>query len=416
MNKTYTNPVTISCIFICILLLLNLINISDRNKFHSILEKKQITKIEGIIKSSPIKLSNNKYYYAKLKCLKVFYKNNISSECNGDITVYLPVKMVEAYFPGKLFTKNNSNQNYVYEEGGFYKFNGKFINDVFYIEDCFCNKWDSSFLSKIYLLRANIRIYIKRLMFKWGDAGGFFMALITGSREYTNEDVKSNFRNSGLSHILALSGMHLSLLSGLAAFIGNKTKRLKVSYLIRIIAILLFVFIAGFSPSLLRAFISFCLLLFYSIINNKKMDMIYIVCLSFIIQINIDPISINNTGFILSYGALFGILLFNNFFKKVLNKIMPDKISESLSASTAAQLLTSPFSLNLFGEIYPIGILASSIVSPLVTFFIYTGLFLFLICLICPFFVEVSGFFMNLLYTVISFLVKLFSYFPKLKI
>ena len=45
---------------------------------------------------------------------------------------------------------NNSNQNYVYEEGGFYKFNGKFINDVFYIEDCFCNKWDSSFLSKIY--------------------------------------------------------------------------------------------------------------------------------------------------------------------------------------------------------------------------------------------------------------------------
>ena len=60
-------------------------------------------------------------------------------------------------------------------------------------------------------------------MFYWNEAGGLFLALISGIREYTDQSAADSFRRAGLSHILALSGMHLSLFSGITAKISHKT-------------------------------------------------------------------------------------------------------------------------------------------------------------------------------------------------
>jgi competence protein ComEC len=87
-------------------------------------------------------------------------------------------------------------------------------------------------------------------------------------------------------------------------------------------------------------------------------------------------------------------------------------IAPSLSAVTGAQTVTAPISLKIFGSFSPIGIVSSTIVSPFVTVFIYSGLFLILLSLIFPFLAKPSGIFINLQYTVITYIVSFFSLVP----
>jgi len=84
--------------------------------------------------------------------------------------------------------------------------------------------------------------------------------------------VSDAFRNAGLSHILALSGMHLSLVSGIAFFAGMRLFGKTKSYIFQFCAVSLFVWFAGFSPSLLRAFLCSVLLLLCSVCGIAGAD------------------------------------------------------------------------------------------------------------------------------------------------
>lgn len=409
MVKSFHSPVFISALICMILLYGGIVQINSKHSFHSVAVFSEIVEVSGKIISSPVRLSNKKYYSTTINASSV-KTQNLKSKALGYLPVFIPSEQIEAMFPGKLYSKSNNKSDFIFEEGGVYNLKGKVHNGIFYVNKCSKGEWENNLSGKINFLRAKGRLLFKKLMYKWKDAGGLLLALICGAKEYTDEVVAENFRRAGLSHILALSGMHLSILSGIAVFIGNKTKRLRFSYLIRIAAIIVFVWFAGFSPSLLRAFICSLLMIICSLVNFDKPDYLYILCLSFIIQVNINPESMQNIGFILSYGALFGILIVSPFINNLLIRIIPLKISNPLSASIGAQFATSPVSLYYFNTIYPVGVVASLFVSPLVTLFIYSGLILILLSLICPFLCEVSGIFMNLLYTVIKFLVKIFSF------
>lgn len=416
MIKFIKSPVILSTLLCAVLLYFGIVKISEKHSLHSLLNPSEITKVSGKLENSPSLLSNKKYYCGQLKVQEVWNKSESRSSAKGKIKVFIPEQIVNVYLPGKLYTKNTGSKGALFEEEGTYLFSGKFSGDIFYVEKLISSYWNESFLGKIYFLRAKGRVYFKRLMYSWKNAGGLFLALLSGSREYTENGIAESFRLAGLSHILALSGMHLSLLSGIAVFIGNKTKRIRVAYLIRLTALILFVWFAGFSPSLTRAFICCLILILSSLVNIEKPDMLFVLCISFIIQTNLTPDEVSNAGFLLSYGALFGILILKNLVSKIYYPFLPLKTADSLTASTSAQIFTAPVSLYLFKAFYPVGIISSVIVSPLITFFIYAGLILFLISLIIPFFSGISGIFMNLIYTVITFFVKIFASFPGITI
>ena len=187
--------------------------------------------------------------------------------------------------------------------------------------------------------------------------------------------------------------------------------RKKLSFIIRIFALVLFVWFAGFSPSLLRAFICSLLTIIAALANVKKPDMLLILAFSFLCQTIISPADIYNVGFILSYTALAGILLTNRFFRSIYNRFLPGYFSASLGSSTGAQIFTAPVSLKMFGSFAPIGIIATSVVSPVVTIFIYSGLLFIIVSLIIPPLAVPSGIFINLEYTIIKFLISFFSRF-----
>ena len=369
--------------------------------------------------STPVNSASGKTYSAVLEVYsagknlgKKYDSNVFVSKASGRVKLLIPAEMVEAFYPGKLFSSAKKKGAFLWEAGALYSINGRIISDQFLVAECSSSFFPGSITGKIDYFRALCRLQFKRLMYSWGKGGGLLLALLSGSREYTEVSVTEAFKKSGLSHILALSGMHLSMFSGIAMFIGKKIKRKRLSFIIRTVAVILFVWFAGFSPSLLRAFICNCLLILSSLSDNENPDMFTILCFSFLLQTVITPESLYNIGFILSYAALAGILIFNSFFTKIYIRFLPSYFTMSLSSSTAAQIFTAPVALKTFGCFCPIGIIATSIVSPLITFFIYSGLVLIILSLVCPFLSSASGFFVNLQYNVIKSIVGMFSKSP----
>ena len=202
------------------------------------------------------------------------------------------------------------------------------------------------------------------------------------------------------------------MFSAITVFFASRFGRKKLTIALRLSALICFVWFAGFSPSLMRAFICSMLLLFASLAGVKEPDMLLILSFSFLLQTVISPSDLQNAGFMLSYAALSGILFLGRALTKIFTRFLPFYFAGSISASCGAQVLTAPLSLKLFGSFAPVGIAATVFVSPLISIFIYTALFLILICLLFPSFASYSAIFVEIEYNLIKFVVGAFSHAP----
>ncbi len=419
----FKKPVFISALLCIFIFYSGLFSIPDRTRPYSLLNTEEIVGISGKILSSPSKIGKGTYYSAAFLLNGSEDSRNIRSTAKGRLQIMIPAELAEAYSPGKLFSQSRvkgrqkskgiQKQNaFLFEAGSLCIFRGRLTDNIFYIRECSAAYWPSSWRGRLSRFRALCRLHFKRLMYSWGSGGGLLLALLCGAREYTESATSDAFRRAGLSHILALSGMHLSMFSAIAVFFGNKAGVKKLTFILRITALIAFVWFAGLSPSLMRAFICAILTITASIAGAKKPDMLSILCFSFLLQSAISPQDIKNAAFILSYGALAGILFTASLFNRFYSKFSPRVIANSLSAATGAQTFTAPISLKLFGSFSPIGIVSATIVSPFVTIFIYSGLLLIILSLIFPFLAKPSGIFINFQYTVIKHIVNVFSQVP----
>ena len=413
INRTFDyfkKPVFLSSLICVIIFYSGLFSIPDRTGPRSLLNTEKLTEISGTILSSPAKTGNGSYYTASFSLESAADARSYRSTASGRIKIMIPSELAEAYSPGKLTSR--SSEAFLYEAGGHCTFRGRLSNNVFYVRQCTAAFWPSTCQGRLRRFRALCRLHFKRLMYAWGSGGGLLLALLCGAREYTDAATSDAFRRAGLSHILALSGMHLSMFSAIALFFGNRTGVRKLTFILRIAALVGFVWFAGFSPSLVRAFICALLTITASIAGAQKPDMLSILCFSFLIQSAICPQDIHSPAFILSYGALAGILLSGSFFHRFYSRFSPKPLASSLSAASGAQTFTAPISLRLFGSFSPIGIVSATVVSPFITLFIYSGLALILLSLIFPILAKPSGIFINFQYTVITYIVNIFSGVP----
>ncbi len=407
-------PVFLSSLICAFVFYSGFFYLPDKSQARWLLNSEEVTEISGRILSSPAKTANGSYYSANFSLMAAGDKRNFRSSASGKIKVMIPCEMVEAYAPGKLFSMSGQKpqEAFLFESGGCCTFRGKLSQKGFYVRECSAACWPSNWRGRLAHLRALCRLHFKRLMYSWGSGGGLLLALLCGAREYTDSATQEAFRRAGLSHILALSGMHLSMFSAIALFFGNRAGIKKLTFFLRIFTLIAFVWFAGFSPSLTRAFICSMLMIAASIAGAKKPDTFSILCFAFLLQSALCPQDIHSTAFILSYGALAGILLTSSFFNRFYSRFSPRIFASSLSAATGAQTVTAPISLKLFGSFSPIGIISSTIVSPVVTIFIYSGLVLIVLSLIFPFLAKPSGIFINMQYTVIKYIVNIFSLVP----
>lgn len=193
----------------------------------------------------------------------------------------------------------------------------------------------------------------------------YLSAFILGKTELISDEVLTSYRENGISHLFALSGLHVSIFSSILLFILKKLRFKEIlNYVLIFIFLLLFSFITGFSPSILRATLLFFLLginkVFY--LNIRTLDILYLV---FIILVIINPFIIYNLSFILSFTAAF-FLIFSSDLLKGKNYFV-----SLFKVSLLSYFASLPLSIYYFGYTNLLGTILNLVFVPLVSFVVF---------------------------------------------
>lgn len=411
------NSLFISSLLLAFLFYTGAAKVGGRRPFVSLVKSGSISYLEGTLRSNPARTSLFGSSYRVSVIVENVRSQDGFYQAKGEAAVFVPATLAERFYPGKLYTScAGGSDGFLLESGGRFSFEVEAIKNQGF-ENSFLVKggrflgWDGNPITKrLRHFRALCRLQFKRLMYSWGEAGGLLLALLSGCRDYTEKSLSEAFRDSGLSHILALSGMHLGLFGSIARFFGKKARGQNFGDGIQLAAVFFFVWFAGLSPSLFRALLASVILYLNSFFRMSRPDSLSLLSLCFMLHCVIFPEHIFEPAFMLSYSSLAGIIIMGGFLKKICPSFIPHGLRLSLSESGSAHLATAPVSLRLFGKIAPQGIAAASLVSPLVMIFLYAGLFAVIICLIMPFLSEPFGAIMRALYLLIKKLVIFFSF------
>lgn len=207
-------------------------------------------------------------------------------------------------------------------------------------------------------------------------------ALITGDKNQISDETLFNFRLSGVSHIFAVSGMHLSLWTGVF-FIFFKS-RAKVSLIPNLAAILFVVFycvFTGFSPSVLRAGIML-ITIFISRIIRRKSDSLNTWGIAGTLLLLTNPFLAGNISFLLSYSATFALIFFSEYIlpersfrslKHLRIKLKLLSVYDSFIFSLCVTFTTLPISTVFFGYVSVISPFISLILTPIAELLMIAG-------------------------------------------
>lgn len=168
-------------------------------------------------------------------------------------------------------------------------------------------------------LAADFRSMISSIPFPHEGTAPLVNALLTGDRSSLDSSVMNSFRDSGASHILALSGLHLGIIYGIllkmTSIFGKHPTVKDVRSLIIISLCGIYTLATGASPSLVRAFL-FILVNETARLTHRSNNPLRVYCAALFIQTAINPQVISSTGFQLSYLAMAGIFLLYPALKK----------------------------------------------------------------------------------------------------
>lgn len=235
-------------------------------------------------------------------------------------------------------------------------------------------------------------------------------SIVLGDYTYLEEDEVNEFRELGIAHVIAVSGLHIGLISsliiGTLSFIGVKRK---TNVLIALSIIWIYGFIIGMPASVLRANITFSLL-FISQIFAKPYDSINTLFFALMILILINPFWCFNLGFQLSFITTFFIIYLTPKLRKVFN----DK--GSISGTLAAQIGILPILAYYFNSLSVIAIVANIVLVPLFTLSLVLSIFLILFSNISIYVSNSIGMVINSILNLESLMADIFYSFPFLSL
>jgi competence protein ComEC len=228
--------------------------------------------------------------------------------------------------------------------------------------------------SRLWALRAGAREAAQRALSRAGyPASALLEALVTGSREDVPADLAEGFRRTGTLHVLALSGLHVGIVYGLALAILAALRSRALRVCLACLVVAAYQVFAGFMPSLERATLMILAAGLASLLDRDR-EPLNLLALSGIAVLALDPFQAFSASFQLSYLALAGILLVGPLVERPLSGRVPRFVLTPLAASIGAQFATLPVVLPAFGAWYPSGILAGIVLVPLVSLFLALGL------------------------------------------
>ena len=336
-------------------------SVSDNSFIVKILEiKKDEDKISMLVKGK--ELLKATYYY----------KNN--SEYNDiDIGDIIEIKG-DLKEPSNNTVPNTFNyKEYLYNKKIYFTLN---INSIKKIENN---------TNLIYYIKSIISNRINDIT----NSSPYLQTFILGDKSYIDDNINNTYRDNGISHLFSISGMHISLISGILFYL---IKRISYNnyynYGVVITFLLLYTFLLGMIASVIRTIVMYILFAINKLFNLKikSADLMLFVL---VICIIINPFIVYDIGFQYSYIISFTLIVLRDKIKKINNYIL-----KSLYISYIAFIVSFPITIYNFYQVNIISIPLNVIVIPLVSIIIFP---LSIITFIFPFLD-------NILYILIKFL------------
>ena len=267
---------------------------------------------------------------------------------------------------------------------------------------------DGSGKSLKYRLRIGFRDMVEGLFDRSLDHGpsNLIKGIIMGETSYLDDNEIFIYRQMGLAHILAVSGLHIGIISGFLIFVFSHLgikKRINIFIVLGIIWS--YGFLIGFPPSVLRASIMFSLL-FLAETLAEPYDSINILFISFFILLIANPILIFNLGFQLSYIATFSILFFSPYIARVFYPYK-NKLTFTLSGLLAVYAGILPIQLYYFNSFSLIGILSNLIIAPILSIALVLGGIMIVLNYIFPILNVFLAYILNLILLFQGYLVDI---------
>lgn len=211
------------------------------------------------------------------------------------------------------------------------------------------------------------------------EEGNLLLAILLGDKDKLSEDIQESFKTSNLSHMLAVSGAHVSyIILGLTYVLQNSIIGKKNGKIVCIIFLLAFMAITNFTPSVTRACIMAILTLLSSIIYRKS-DVYTNISVAALITLIFNPYSLLDLGFQLSYGGTIGIIIFiKRIQEKKSNSKVINYIKQMALVSIYANIIIIPIMMYHFNTVSFTFIISNIMASPILVIIVITG-FLFII-------------------------------------
>lgn len=214
-----------------------------------------------------------------------------------------------------------------------------------------------------------------------GDVGAVVSGICLGADERLSPDATADFRACGVSHLFAVSGLHLSVLTQALLWL---LKRLRLARRVRGAlcagAVVGFAGLVGWTPSVVRAAVV-CLLVVLGDCWRRQADARNSLGAALLLLLVFDPFAVYDVGLLLSFTATFGLLFVSPRLHRWLQKLPTpsvmravwERISGAVAVTLSATAVTLPVSIVYFGELSLVGVIANVVMTVPATVLLVIG-------------------------------------------
>ncbi|WP_343669470.1 ComEC/Rec2 family competence protein [Chitinophaga sp.] len=229
--------------------------------------------------------------------------------------------------------------------------------------------WRHIVMPKSFLLRCRNSCLQIINQYIGGREGGLAAALLIGYRYDLDREMVNDYMQTGIVHIIAISGMHLALIYASLIWGLQWLPFPSLKGVLIIVVVWGFTLLTGASASVLRAAVMLTVVTIGKFFLDRDSSTYNQLALSAFLLLCYDPALIKDVGFQLSYLAVLGILLLNKPFSS--QSYWLRKMGEAITIAVAAQAITFPLCLYLFGQ-FPLYFLPANLIAvPLSTLILY---------------------------------------------
>lgn len=279
------------------------------------------------------------------------------------------------------------------------------------------------------------------------DEANLCIGLLIGDRTNISKQIEEDFKNSNLTHMLAVSGSHFTYIILAISFVNKGIKRKRLGQIIMIIVIILFMNLTGNTASVVRSGIMAIYIILASIFH-KRADIWTSMAVAIIIQLINNPYAIFDIGLQLSYGGVIGIVVFNkNILSKILyfdnyikinikekiqknNKYKMQEINnteiklskvkkyiiEASAVTISANIVIIPIMMYHFNTISFTFLISNLLVGPILGFVVIFGFILIFLSFILNSFLMPFFFILNILISIILYIAHICANLPFSKV